>query len=253
MGIETPSLESLAECHKLQNQRGDLLQAVKTIQRAGLQVMGGFIVGFDSDPHDIFERQFEFIQRSGVVTAMVGLLTALPKTRLYQRLLSEGRIVAESSGNNTEAALNFTPRLDRGFLESGYRELMTRLYEPKVYYRRIRTFLQEYRPPNQRLDLSRRDLLTVLKSLWLLGIRQTGRAHYWRLVWSTLLAASPAVPSRHRAGHSRPPLPACGRGAVSDSVDASIGVARIGWSALVRDVVFEHVPIAQGNEEGAVP
>jgi radical SAM superfamily enzyme YgiQ (UPF0313 family) len=187
VGIETPSLESLSECHKLQNQRGDLLQAVKTLQRAGLQVMGGFIVGFDADPHDIFERQFEFIQRSGVVTAMVGLLTALPKTRLYKRLLREGRIVAESSGNNTEGALNFTPRLDRGFLESGYRELMRRLYEPSVYYPRIRTFLQEYRPPNQRLDLSHRDVLTVLKSVWLLGIRQPGRAAYWRLLWSTLL------------------------------------------------------------------
>ncbi len=187
VGIETPSLESLSECHKLQNQRRDLLQAVKTIQRAGLQVMGGFIVGFDSDPNDIFERQFEFIQRSGVVTAMVGLLTALPKTRLYQRLLKEGRIVAESSGNNTEAALNFTPRLDRRFLESGYRKLMTTLYEPKAYYSRIRTFLQEYRPPNQRLGLSHRDLLTVVKSLWLLGVRQTGRALYWRLLWSTLL------------------------------------------------------------------
>ena len=187
VGIETPSLESLSECHKLQNQRGDLLQAVKTLQRAGMQVMGGFIVGFDSDPHDIFERQFEFIQRSGVVTAMVGLLTALPKTRLYQRLLTEGRIVAESSGNNTQAALNFTPRLDRGFLESGYRELMTRLYEPKAYYQRIRTFLQEYRPATQRLGLSLRDLVTVLKSLWLLGIRQTGRSLYWRLLWSTLL------------------------------------------------------------------
>jgi radical SAM superfamily enzyme YgiQ (UPF0313 family) len=187
VGIETPSIESLSECHKLQNQRGDLLQAVKRLQRAGLQVMGGFIVGFDADPRDIFERQFEFIQRSGVVTAMVGLLTALPKTRLYQRLLREGRILAESSGNNTEAALNFTPRLDRAFLESGYRELMQRLYEPRAYYPRIRTFLREYRPPNDRLDLSHRDVLTVLKSVWLLGVCQTGRAAYWRLLWSTLL------------------------------------------------------------------
>jgi radical SAM superfamily enzyme YgiQ (UPF0313 family) len=185
VGIETPSLESLSECHKLQNQRLDLLEAVKILQRAGLQVMGGFIVGFDSDPHDIFERQFEFIQRSGVVTAMVGLLTALPKTRLHQRLLREGRIEAESRGTNTH--LNFTPRLDREFLESGYRELMTRLYEPEVYYPRIRTFLQEYRPPNQRMALSRRDVKTVLKSLWLLGIRQTGRGPFWRLLWSTLL------------------------------------------------------------------
>ena len=104
--------------------------------------MGGFIVGFDNDPTDIFKRQFEFIQRSGVVTAMVGLLTALPETRLYRRLMSEGRLETESTGNNTQAALNFRPKLDREFLVNGYRELMKKLYEPRNYYQRIRTFLE---------------------------------------------------------------------------------------------------------------
>jgi radical SAM superfamily enzyme YgiQ (UPF0313 family) len=144
VGIETPCLESLAECNKTQNQRRDLVQAVKTLQRSGLHVMGGFIVGFDSDPHDIFERQFEFIQRSGVATAMVGLLTALPQTRLYERLRREGRIESESRGDNTD--LNFTPRLDREYLVAGYRTLVRRLYEPGNYYRRSRTFLASHRP-----------------------------------------------------------------------------------------------------------
>jgi len=101
--------------------------------------MGGFIVGFDSDPVDIFRRQFEFIQRSGVVTAMVGLLSALPQTALYRRLAAEGRILSETCGNNTDAAINFATRLDPEFLRSGYRKLMRRLYEPANYYRRIRT------------------------------------------------------------------------------------------------------------------
>ena len=92
VGIETPSVEALEECHKLQNRNRDLVAAVQTLQRAGLEVMGGFIVGFDSDKSDIFKRQFEFIQRSGVATAMVGLLTALPQTRLWQRLKREGRL-----------------------------------------------------------------------------------------------------------------------------------------------------------------
>ncbi len=108
--------------------------------------MGGFIVGFDSDPRDIFRRQFEFIQRSGVVTAMVGLLSALPQTALYRRLAAEGRILSETAGNNTDAAINFVTRLDREFLLSGYRELMRKLYAPANYYRRIRTFLRSYRP-----------------------------------------------------------------------------------------------------------
>jgi hypothetical protein len=111
VGLETPSAESLQECHKVQNKGRDLVETVKTLQRAGLEVMGGFIVGFDSDRQDIFKQQFEFIQRSGVVTAMVGLLSALPQTRLYQRLKKEGRLVADSTGNNTEAVLNF--RLSR--------------------------------------------------------------------------------------------------------------------------------------------
>ncbi len=187
IGLETPSPESLQECHKLQNKGRDLLQTVRIIQRAGLEVMGGFIVGFDSDKQDVFKQQFEFIQRSGVVTAMVGLLSALPQTRLYHRLKKEGRLVADSTGNNTEAVLNFKPRLNREFLQNGYRELMKKLYEPKVYYQRIRTFMEHYRPHGPRLRLSAADFEAFIKSFWLLGIWDRGRHNYWRFFWSTLL------------------------------------------------------------------
>jgi hypothetical protein len=124
---------------------------------------------------------------SGVATAMVGLLTALPNTRLYERLRQEGRIESESSGNNTDSDLNFTPRLDREFLVGGYRTLMRRLYEPRTYYRRCRTFLASYRPGGPRLTRPPRDLLAALRSLWRLGVRQRGRAAYWLFLWSTLL------------------------------------------------------------------
>ncbi|MBE7501964.1 MAG: B12-binding domain-containing radical SAM protein [Verrucomicrobiales bacterium] len=187
VGIETPAAESLEECHKLQNQGRDLVAAVATLQRAGLQVMGGFIVGFDNDPQDIFKRQFEFIQRSGVVTAMVGLLTALPQTRLYQRLLEEGRLLTGSTGNNTEATLNFLPRLNRDFLINGYRELMKKLYEPRVYYERIRTFLQHHQPTGPRLWLTWSDFRAFLKSFYVLGLRHRGRRAYWRFCAGTLL------------------------------------------------------------------
>ena len=89
MGSNPSSDVALQECRKTQNTDRDLVRDVKTIQDAGLEVMGGFIVGFDSDTREIFKQQFDFIQRSGVVTAMVGLLTALPQTRLYKRLKSE--------------------------------------------------------------------------------------------------------------------------------------------------------------------
>ncbi|MBM3891398.1 MAG: B12-binding domain-containing radical SAM protein, partial [Verrucomicrobia bacterium] len=187
VGLETPSAESLEECHKAQNRRRDMVESVKIIQRAGMEVMGGFIVGFDSDKPDIFRQQFDFIQRSGVVTAMVGLLGALPQTRLYQRLLKEGRLETVSSGNNTQAELNFKPKLNRDFLLSGYRQLMNSLYEPRTYYQRIRTFLETYRPRRPFLRLSPADFKAFLKSFWLLGVWHRGRRAYWRFFWSTLV------------------------------------------------------------------
>jgi radical SAM superfamily enzyme YgiQ (UPF0313 family) len=187
VGIETPSAEGLQECHKAQNRGRDLVETVNTLQRAGLEVMGGFIIGFDSDRQDIFKQQFDFIQRSGVVTAMVGLLSALPQTKLYHRLKKEGRLVADATGNNTEAVLNFKPKLNREFLQSGYRDLMKRLYEPKAYYQRIRTFLKHHRPSGPRLRLSPADFKAFLKSFWLLGIWDSHRHSYWRFFWSTLL------------------------------------------------------------------
>ncbi|MCU0961120.1 MAG: B12-binding domain-containing radical SAM protein [Pirellulaceae bacterium] len=187
VGFETPATESLRECGKLQNCRRDLTSSVQILQQAGFDVMGGFIVGFDHDPSDVFQRQFDFIQRSGVVTAMVGLLTALPETRLYRRLMQEGRLETASTGNNTEAALNFRPVLSREYLIQGYRDLMRKLYEPRHYYSRIRTFLDHKRPDVSRGRLSRADLQAFLKSLWLLGVWYSGRAAYWRFCIGTLL------------------------------------------------------------------
>lgn len=187
VGIETPSADALAECNKRQNSNRDLVDAIHVLQRAGFEVMGGFIVGFDSDKADIFKRQFEFIQRSGVATAMVGLLTALPQTRLWQRLKKEGRLETASSGNNTDAVLNFKPSLGKEFLVNGYRELMEKLYEPRHYYARIRTFLECHRPSGPRLRLSRADVKAFLKSFWVLGVWHRGRFSYWRLFWGTLL------------------------------------------------------------------
>jgi len=187
VGLETPVTESLEECHKVQNSKRNLVDAVRAIQGAGLEVMGGFIVGFDNDPLDIFRRQFEFIQRSGVVTAMVGLLTALPQTRLYERLTREGRMLADSVGNNTAAVLNFVPRLDRERLLAGYRELMRSLYSPDNYYRRVRAFLATWRPCGPRTRLAWADVRAFLRSLWTLGVWRRGRLAYWRLFWATLI------------------------------------------------------------------
>ena len=187
LGLETPSAESLRECRKLHNLRGDLATSVRTIQAAGLEVMGGFIIGFDSDEPDIFTRQFEFIQNAGVVTAMVGLLQALPRSRLYRRLAAEGRLRSMGGGDNTSASFNFETKLDREFLQENYRRLMKRLYEPGAYYQRVRTFLDTHRMRGPRVPVTRRDIGALFKTFWLMGVVHRGRRAFWRFLASTLL------------------------------------------------------------------
>jgi len=111
LGIETPEENSLKAIGKFQNINRNLNEAIRIIHNHGLMVMGGFIVGFDQDNENIFERQIRFIQQTGIAVAMVGILTALPKTRLWQRLKSENRLLEESTGDNTLASLNFEPKM----------------------------------------------------------------------------------------------------------------------------------------------
>jgi radical SAM superfamily enzyme YgiQ (UPF0313 family) len=186
LGIETPAPEGLAECSKVQNIGRDLVKSVRTIQNAGMEVLGGFIVGFDSDREDVFQRQFEFIQRAGVVTAMVGLLTALPKTRLYRRLAEEGRLLHESSGNNTDGSCNFIPKLDQKLLVDGYRRLVRRLYEPAAYYQRARAFLAQYRVRGPRSRPRWTECRAAVRTVWVLGVRHRGRGQYWRFLGHVL-------------------------------------------------------------------
>lgn len=186
VGIETPDAASLAECNKRQNQGRDLVADVKRIQRAGLQVQGGFIVGFDHDAPNIFQRQVEFIQKSGIVTAMVGLLNALPDTRLHARLQREGRLVSRTSGNNVDGTINFMPRMPVDELVEGYRSILRRIYAPRPYYERIRIFLREYRQPRAAAPLSWRHGFALAWSSVRLGIVGRERFEYWRLLGWTL-------------------------------------------------------------------
>lgn len=185
IGIETPEEASLAECNKRQNRGRDLVADVKRIQRAGLQVQGGFIVGFDHDPPAIFQRQIEFIQQSGIVTAMVGLLQAVPGTRLHRRLQAEGRLLGESTGDNVDGTTNFLSRMDRATLQAGYRQVLQYLYEPRPYYRRIRTFLREFRPGRFDRVARWRSLYAFFAALLHLGVLGRERLQFWGLlVWT---------------------------------------------------------------------
>jgi len=187
IGLETPDDEGLAECSKKQNRGRDLVADVKRIQRAGMQVQGGFIVGFDSDKPSIFQRQIDFIQKSGIVTAMVGLLQAIPGTRLFERLEREGRLNGHSTGDNVDGTTNIKPRMNPDRLRDGYRRIMAYIYSPKNYYRRIRTFLREYRGPRTKTRLHFHHLLAFARATFGLGIIGRGRFHYWwLLIWTRL-------------------------------------------------------------------
>lgn len=188
VGIETPHEESLTECNKFQNRRRNLLQAVRTLHRSGLQVQGGFILGFDADPPNIFERQIRFIQESGIVTAMVGLLNAPKLSKLYRRLKGENRILSDWAGNNTDLSTNIIPKLPIAALTEGYRQVVRSLYSPKEYYARVRRFLRDYRPRTRKATRVRKEQIgAFLRSLWVLGIRGEERFLFWSLLaWTAV-------------------------------------------------------------------
>jgi radical SAM superfamily enzyme YgiQ (UPF0313 family) len=146
IGIETPVEESLQSCHKMQNENRDMLANVKHIQKAGLQVSGGFIVGFDSDTPSVFQRQIDFIQKSGIVSAMVGLLNAPKNTQLYKQMEKENRLTVDPTGSNTDFTMNFIPKMENHKLLEGYRHIINNIYREKPYYKRARELLRNYKP-----------------------------------------------------------------------------------------------------------
>ena len=194
VGIETPNIDSLKECGKYQNTSRSLEDAVKQIQQNGMQVMGGFILGFDNDTDSIFEAQIKFIQKVGIVTAMVGLLNALPRTRLWHRLKAEGRILHNTSGENTDASLNFVPIMAKEKLLAGYQKVVSTIYSPRQYYERINTFISHYKP-RAKSRISFRDIKATVRSMWYIGIFSRARFYYWKLIVKTSLRKIKALPA----------------------------------------------------------
>ncbi|MDA8378299.1 MAG: DUF4070 domain-containing protein [Planctomycetia bacterium] len=187
IGIETPDNSSLAECSKSQNRNRDLVADVQRLHNAGLQVQGGFIVGFDSDQPSIFQRQIDFIQKSGIMTAMVGRLQAIPGTRLYERMKQAHRLVGTATGDNVDGTSNIMPTMDPRVLQQGYQAILKSIYSPKQYYRRLRTFLTEYHAPPVHTPLTFGRVLAGALATWRLGFVGKERFHYWRmLLWTSL-------------------------------------------------------------------
>ena len=189
VGIETPVEESLKEANKMQNTRRGLLESVQKIQNYGMEVMAGFIVGFDSDPADIFERQIEFIRQSAIPLAMVGLLSALPGTQLWRRLKREGRLVDECSGNNMDGSLNFVPKMDRERLVEGYNRVLKKIYSPREYYKRALDCLSHFKKDKiltRKVDFVD-DFKSLTRILITLGVRSKGRLQFWSYLFRLII------------------------------------------------------------------
>lgn len=193
LGIETPNIESLKECGKVQNTFRNPAEAVRIIHNHGMQVMGGFIVGFDNDNSGIFDKQMRLIQKAGIATAMIGILNALPKTRLWHRLKKEGRLKSDTTGQNTDVNVNFVPKMGRKRLAEGYKRLLTAAYSYKNYYARVNTFLKDYRPTVVS-KVKFEDIRALLGSTVRIGVFSRASPRYWKLLAKTMVKKRRAFP-----------------------------------------------------------
>jgi radical SAM superfamily enzyme YgiQ (UPF0313 family) len=188
IGIESPNDESLVECNKIQNRNRDMISSVKKIQDFGLEVQGGFIVCFDNDPPAIFEKLTDFIQESGIVTAMVGLLNAPRGTKLQKRLSDEGRMLSDFTGNNTDFSINFVPQMNHKTLMEGYKNILDTIYSPKYYYERVMRFMKDFEPKKKKVfHLNPSYILALFRSMFKLGMIGEERFYYWKLFFWSLL------------------------------------------------------------------
>ncbi|OGI20884.1 MAG: hypothetical protein A2255_00705 [Candidatus Melainabacteria bacterium RIFOXYA2_FULL_32_9] len=194
IGVETPSASGLQECNKFQNQNRNLVNSIRKFYQYGMEVTGGFIIGFDSDDETIFERQFEFIQEAGVSKAMIELLQALPGTKLHKRLDAEGRLLKTSSGINLDSTINFIPKMEKETLVNGYNKLIQKAYSPKYYFERLSNFLKYYEPARL-APVHKRIISSLLKIYFVLKHLEKGKMYFGKLVIETLLKRPKCLPA----------------------------------------------------------
>lgn len=183
IGIETPNSECLEECGKSQNLKLNMVSAVQKLQQCGFIVSGGFIVGFDNDSPSIFQDQIDFIQKSGIVSAMVGLLNAPCGTKLFKRMQAENRMLDVFAGNNMDGTMNFIPKMQYKDLMSGYSKIVKTIYSQKEYYNRTKHFLSNYKQPLwSKNKIKAKEIRAFMMLLWLLGTLEKGKKYFWKLL-----------------------------------------------------------------------
>ena len=186
LGIESPSKESLTETKKFQNLRLDPVESIKIIQRGGLWVTGGFIVGFDSDPENIFEQQIKFIEDAAVPWAMMNFLHAVPLTPLHDRMKREGRLIEHSVNSSDSTVSNFRTVIPAPILVRGYQKTLQAIYEPDNFFDRAWRSLQDWQtkqtqhPAKQPGPAGMAKIL--FRSLWHQGLRSSYKRAYWKFL-----------------------------------------------------------------------
>jgi radical SAM superfamily enzyme YgiQ (UPF0313 family) len=184
VGIESASKESLIETKKLQNLSIDPLDAIKLVQRNGLWVTGGFILGFDSDTEDIFEQQIRFVERAAIPWALLNFLHALPQTALYARMKREGRMLEDCVSSRDGTRPNFQTVLPPLVLLKGFRKTLTSIYDPAMFYERAWRSLEAWQARNCQRPAQQPGLgdiiKIVLRSIWHQGVRSSYRRAYWK-------------------------------------------------------------------------
>jgi radical SAM superfamily enzyme YgiQ (UPF0313 family) len=204
IGIESPRKASLAETHKTQNEKIDLVDAVHTIQSHNLFIMAGMIVGFDNDDPPIFDEQFEFCQKAQIPIIMNNTLNASPKTPLAQRLQAEGRLLLDDwaqddfSHQVKAGATNFRPlRMTMDELTQGQKKLIRKLYEPEAFQDRLLGNLSRFNDVRFRAELLNLSYALTLSRLAGFFWRQGGQSRnfFWRALGTTIRRSPRAVMS----------------------------------------------------------
>lgn len=188
IGIETPDEESLKVSMKKQNLKRDQLDNIHKLHKAGFIISGGFIVGFDTDTPEIFQRQADFIQQSGIPLPIVNILKAPPGTELFERIKREGRLSKQFAFS--EGDTNIVPVMDEKILFDGFIDLISDIYLPEKSYQRLIRFFSNYRHPGTNVKIETKygfkDVGLVFRIFYLLGVKDKHRKFFWNLILWTL-------------------------------------------------------------------